>query len=105
MPTDDMSTPRGNISEQLARLEGKVDAYMAGQSATIAEHERRITVHDSEIRELRITASSHITHDELAEQRPPKVSPWTIVGVIVAAVVGLGSMVTVMLTLMQLVAQ
>lgn len=101
---DDMSTPRGNISEQLARLEGKVDAYMAGQSATIAEHERRITEHDSEIRELRVTAATHVTRDELADQRAPRSSGWVVAGVIISAVVGIGSMITVLVLLMQLVA-
>lgn len=93
--------PRGNVSEQLARLEGKIDAYMAGQSAIVQEHERRLSVHDADIRELRVTAGSHVTREEISELRPAKSSPWVIVATIVGAIVGLGSLLTLLIMLME----
>lgn len=42
-----------SLSERLVRMEGKLDAYAAGQSATLAEHARRLDGHDKDIRELR----------------------------------------------------
>ena len=49
--TDEMT--QHSLSERLVRMEGKLDAYAAGQSATLAEHSRRLDGHDKDIRELR----------------------------------------------------
>lgn len=49
--TDEMT--QHSLSERLVRMEGKLDAYAAGQSATLAEHARRLDGHDKDIRELR----------------------------------------------------
>lgn len=98
--TDDIT-----LGERLARIEGKVDAYSAGQSATLAEHARRLGEHDVAIDALRQTAGTHVTRDELADRLPQKAptSVATWIGVVVAGVVGLGSLLTMLITLMRLI--
>lgn len=80
-----------SLSERLVRMEGKLDAYAAGQSARLDNIDRRLDQHDKQIEDLR---------DDLI---PVKTSPWVIVGTIVGAVVGLGSMLTLLITLMRII--
>ena len=86
---DDM-TPH-SLSERLVRMEGKIDAYAAGQSATLVEHARRLDRHDEQLDELR------------GQQMPTKTSSWQVAGVLIAAVGGLGSLLMIGIALMQLV--
>ena len=77
------------LSERLIRMEGKIDAYSAGQTATLAEHGRRLDGHDRAIEDLR--------------QAPPEPAPkssstaqWVGIGVsLLVALIGiLGLIVT-----------
>lgn len=86
-------SPPPSIGERLVRLEGKLDAYAAGQSARLDEHDRRLSGHDSAIGDLRVASAAHVTRDELSERlidRPGgdasgrSVSPWIVAGIILA---------------------
>lgn len=87
-PVDDTAS-RADI----ARLEGKLDAYAAGQSARLDAHEHRLNGHDDDIKALRETT------------RPARTSGWQVASVVVAGVVGLGSLVGLLVALMQVVAR
>ena len=78
--------PGGTVSEKLIRLEGKLDAYAAGQNATLMEHGRRLDGHDKAIGELRV-----------ADMPGKPVSGWVVAGVIISALVGMGSLLGVLL--------
>ena len=85
-----MSDPVADVRELVIRVEGKLDAYAAGQSARLDAIDRRLDAHDVAIGDLRAVSSSHVTRDELAERltsAPPgrgSVNPWIIAGIILA---------------------
>lgn len=85
----------GTVSEKLIRLEGKLDAYAAGQNATLIEHGRRLDGHDRAIEDLRIA--------DVPEKPAPPTSGWQIAGVLISALIGLGSLLTLLILLMQIV--
>lgn len=109
-----MSDTQPTIGERLVRLEGKIDAYAAGQSARIDEHERRLSGHDEAIGDLRIIAATHVTRDELANatRDEPTTAPagsarpntLTVVLAIIAAIIaGLALLAPALSALIQLV--
>lgn len=101
---DNMNEIRA-LSEQIIGLSGKVDGYMAAQNVAQADHERRITEHGRLIDELRQVSPTHVTREELrdmlADRIPAKVqaSGWTAVGTVVQAVVGLGTLLGILILL------
>ena len=108
--SDQQPTP--TIGERLVRLEGKIDAYAAGQSARIDEHERRLSGHDAAIGDLRVVASSHVTREELGERMAtapvssgmPRLSPIAVIGLIIAAAALLAPALSSLITLIEKIA-
>lgn len=88
MGTDDTVT-----REDIARVEGKLDAYAAGQSARIDAIDKRLDRHDEAIDDLR------------NNQHPPRASGWQIAAVVISGLVGIGSLTGVLIALMQIVAR
>ena len=84
-----------NLAESVIRLEGKLDAYAAGQNATLVEHGRRLDGHDRQIEELRTAAP--------ASSVAPKPSGWQVAGVIVQSLVGAGSLLGILIVLIQVI--
>lgn len=80
-----------STNEKLIRLEGKLDAYAAGQSARLDGIDLRLNQHDQALADLR------------TNQAPVRTSSWVIVSTIIGGLVGLGSLLTLMITLMQIV--
>jgi hypothetical protein len=86
--------PDENVTrEDVARLEGKLDAYAAGQSARLDGIDKRLDRHDEAIDDIRAAA------------RPTRTSGWQVASVAISGVVGLGSLVGVLIVLMQVVAK
>ena len=85
----------GSVSEKLIRLEGKLDAYAAGQNATLLEHGRRLDGHDRAIEDLRLA--------DVPDKPTPPTSGWQIAGVLISALIGLGSLLTLLILLMRIV--
>lgn len=90
-----------SVPVTLARLEGKVDAALAVQTARLEEHARRLDAAD------RITAAHSISIGELqqgaAAGTKAGTSGWTIASVVVSSIVGLGSLLAVLITLMRVI--
>lgn len=80
-----------STNEKLIRLEGKLDAYAAGQSARLDGIDLRLNQHDVALADLR------------TGQTPVRTSSWVVVSTIIGGLVGLGSLLTLMITLMQIV--
>lgn len=96
----DGATPEP-VPVTLARLEGKVDAALAGHTAKLDEHSRvldthqqSLTDHDDRLRKVEL---------EQASARPSRTSGWTVAGVLISGVVGLGALLGLLITLIQLV--
>lgn len=85
----------------LAQMQGKMDAYVAAQQVTASEHARRLEEHDRAIEVLREVATTHVTRADLPQKAA--VSPWTVAGTLVGAVVGLGSLLTLLVMLMRII--
>lgn len=85
----------------LAQMQGKMDAYVAAQQVTASEHARRLEEHDRAIESLREVAVTHITRADLPQKAA--VSAWTVTGTVVGAVVGLGSLLTLLVMLMRII--
>lgn len=79
------------IATQLVRLEGKLDAYAAGQSARLDGIDLRLNQHDDALADIRKGLA------------PTKTSAWIVVGTVVGALVGLGSLMTLLVTLMRII--
>ncbi|MBM7480900.1 hypothetical protein ACFP63_11135 [Oerskovia jenensis] len=100
-----MSTPEQQQAESvpvtLARLEGKVDAALAVQTARLEEHARRLDASD------RTAAAHSVSIGELEKNAAAGTragtSGWTIASVVVSSIVGLGSLLAVLLTLVRVV--
>lgn len=101
-----MSDPTPSIPERLIRLEGKLDAYAAGQSARLDGIDKRLDTHQTAIDDLRAadtrTAENLRTAVETlrAGTRTP-MAGWQVAAVIVAALVGVGSLLGVGISLVQ----
>ncbi len=91
MTTDD-SMGRETVQTRLVRLEGKLDAYAAGQNATLQEHGRRLDGHDRAIEDLRQADTP---------AKPAATTAIQVWSVVIAAIVGLGSLLTLAILLMQ----
>ena len=65
------------VPERLIRLEGKLDAYAAGQSARLDAIDQRLNRHETQITDLQ---SSRIS---------APVSGWKVAGVVLAAIVAM----------------
>ena len=83
------------LSEGLIRLEGKLDAYAGSQNAVTSEHARRLDNHDRDISELRERVSAPPVESKAS------ISGWTIAGVVIAAVVGMSTVLGILITLMR----
>ncbi|MBD7949925.1 MULTISPECIES: hypothetical protein [Oerskovia] len=83
----------------LARLEGKIDAALAAQTARLEEHARRLDATD------RITAAHSVSIGDLernaAAGTRAGTSGWTVASVVVSSIVGLGSLLAVLVTLVR----
>lgn len=90
-----------SVPVTLARLEGKVDAALAVQTARLEEHARRLDASD------RITAAHSVSIGELQQHAAAGTragtSGWTIASVVVSSIVGLGSLLAVLITLMRVI--
>lgn len=90
-----------SVPVTLARLEGKVDAALAVQTARLEEHARRLDASD------RIAAAHSISIGELQQTAAAGTragtSGWTIASVVVSSIVGLGSLLAVLITLMRVI--
>lgn len=86
MPAPDPTVTR----EDVARLEGKLDAYAAGQSARLDAHEQRLNRHDEAIDGLRTAAT------------PTRTSGWTVAAVVVSGVVGMATLISILVALSRL---
>lgn len=83
-PGDEMTS--ASLSERLVRMEGKIDAYAAGQNAVLQEHGRRLDGHDKDIRDLR------------EADKPVRTSGWQVAAVVIAALVAVSSLLIALLT-------
>ena len=72
-----MTMPADTVPERLIRLEGKLDAYAAGQSARLDAIDQRLNRHETQITDLQSARISTPT------------SGWKVAGVVVAAVVAM----------------
>ena len=90
-------TTAESVPVTLARLEGKVDAALAVQSARVDEHARRLDVVDTRLN----AHSDKISGLERGTKAGP--SGWMVTGVVISAVVGLGSVLTLLITLMRII--
>lgn len=79
------------IEEGQKRLEDKVDA-LAEKFVLKETYDARLTAVDREIVEIRKSLA------------PTKTSPWTITSVIISALVGIGSLITVAVLLIKITA-
>ncbi|MDF2847184.1 MAG: hypothetical protein K0R97_1166 [Oerskovia sp.] len=88
-----------SASVTLARLEGKLDAALAAQTARLEEHARRLDATD------RITAAHSVSIGDLerhaAAGTRAATSGWTIASVVVSSIVGLGSLLAVLVTILR----
>ena len=75
-------------TEHLIRLEGKLDAYAAGQSARLDAIESDLKRHEAAIENLRSGTRSGW-------------SGWTVAGIIIAGLVGVGTLLSVGIALIQ----
>ena len=95
--------PIREVRESQIRLEGKLDAYAAGQSAALAEHGRRLDEHDKALaaeRAERIRAD-----DEIRDvQSPRRTSPWAIVAAVGGLLMVLLGTITLTITLIDKIA-
>ena len=97
-----MSTPEQqaeSVPVTLARLKGKVDAALAVQTARLEEHARRLDASD------RLTAAHSASIAELEKNAAAgtraATSGWTIASVVVSSLVGIGSLLAVLITLVR----
>lgn len=90
-----------SVPVTLARLEGKVDAALAVQTARLEEHARRHDATD------RIVAAHSASIGELekgaAAGTRAGTSGWTIASVVIGGIVGLGSLAAVLITLIRVI--
>ena len=75
-----------SVPVTLARLEGKVDAVIAVQEARSEEHGRRLEVVDMRLNAHSTTLSQHATALAAIPPAAPRISPWQVAAVVVAAV-------------------
>ena len=95
--TSDQTASAESVPVTLARLEGKVDAALAAHGTRVDEHARRLSVVDT-----RLNAHSDKISD-LERGTRAGASGWVVTGVVISAVVGLGSVLTILITLMRIV--
>jgi uncharacterized protein YqjF (DUF2071 family) len=92
-----------SVPVTLARLEGKLDATIAAATARTDEHGRRLDVVDTRLN----AHSAAISATEKAVAAIPPPAPRTswvaVASLVVAGVVGLGSLAGVLITLIQVV--
>ncbi len=91
------------IEEGQTKLEHKIDALSATYVQKDA-YEIRTSAIERDIKAIKQTHTDDITTIR-AEQAPVKISPWTIAGVVISALVGVGSLITVAVMVMKLVAK
>lgn len=82
-----------DLKEQLGEVREQV-AALGGQFVSRVEFEAWRTAYDREIRDLKAALDA-----QRAATQPVKVSGWTIAGFAVAAIVGVGSLLSVALSL------
>lgn len=92
-----------SVPVTLARLEGKLDATIAAATARTDEHGRRLDVVDTRLN----AHSAAISATEKAVAAIPPPAPRTswvaVAGLVVSALVGLGSLAGLLITLIQVV--
>lgn len=93
-----------SVPVTLARLEGKVDAALAAQGATQVEHGRRLDVVDTRLNAHAAVLDDHSLKLAAMPAPIPRASGLQIASLVIAGVVGLGSLAGLAITLMQLVA-
>lgn len=100
-------TPDHTTSESvpvtLARLEGKVDAALAVQSARVDEHARRLDVVDGRLNAHSADLSAHGKALAAVPAAAPRMAGWQVAGIVITAVVGLGSVLGLLITLMRII--
>lgn len=85
------------ITSDVATLRGEVHA-LGGTFVTRAEHEAWRTAYDREIKQIKDDAAARE-----AATAPVRVSGWTIAGFGLSAVVGLGSLLGLLITLINVI--
>ena len=92
-----------SVPVTLARLEGKLDATIAAATARTDEHGRRLDVVDTRLNAH--SAAISATEKVVAAIPPPQPrTSWVqIAGLALSAVVGLGSLLAVLITLMRVI--